>query len=107
MNDQVWFFAVGIVLAVLGIIFIWLGLTIRKKQRIDLIIRYHMDKVREYDKPAYCRLSGLGMSIIGIGFIISGICIVLSGRLTGFVPVAIFLVAGIALLLSAVFKYNR
>lgn len=73
MSDDVWGIVLGVLLILLGILFIWLGLAIWKKQKIELIIRHHMDKVSDEDKQAYCRLCGIGVLIIGFGFVVSGI----------------------------------
>ena len=74
MSDFIWFIMIGILFVLLGLIFIWLGWQIREKQRMDLIISYHCDKVSEDNKRAYCTLSGTGILIMGTGFILSGIC---------------------------------
>ena len=47
-----------------------------EKQRIDLIISYHSDKVSEENRQAYCTLSGTGVLVMGFGFLLSGICTV-------------------------------
>ncbi len=107
MNDLVWFIIIGILFGLLGLIFIMLGFQIWIKQKMNLIISYHCDKVSEDNRRAYCTLSGVGVFVIGIGFIISGICTVFihSGLL--FLPMAIGLIFGIVLLASAVLKYNH
>ena len=107
MDDTIWFIAVSVLFAVLGIVFIRLGLAIWKKQEMELIIRHHCDKVSEENKPAYCRLAGIGVFVIGIGFILSGICAVLTHSLFTFIPMAAGLAAGIALLLLAGKRYNH
>ncbi|MBR7020336.1 MAG: hypothetical protein IKI15_04715 [Lachnospiraceae bacterium] len=73
MSDTIWFIIIGILFAALGVLFIWLGWQIRKKRKINLIISYHCDKVREENKPAYCSLAGIGVFLMGIGFAFSGI----------------------------------
>ena len=55
---------VGVIIAVLG----WL---IWKKEKISLMHDYHIDKVSAENKPAFCRRSGMGLIIIGIGLLIS------------------------------------
>ena len=45
MGDFIWFIVIGAVLVLLGFVFIELGLLIWKKQKMDLIIRHHCDKV--------------------------------------------------------------
>ena len=107
MDDTIWFIAVSVLFAVLGIVFIRLGLAIWKKQKMDLIIRHHCDRVSAENRPAYCRLAGIGVFVIGIGFILSGICTVLTHSLFTFIPMAAGLAAGIALLFLAGSRYNH
>ena len=107
MEEFVWFIAVSVLFVLLGIIFIRLGLAIWKKQKMELIIRYHCDKVKEENKPAYCTLAGTGVFVTGIGFILSGICSALMQSVLIFIPMAAGLAAGIALLILAGTRYNR
>lgn len=107
MSDFVWFILTGILLALLGIVFSVLGWLIWKKQRMDLIISYHSDKVSEANKPAYCALLGTGVLIMGIGFLASATCTVFIQSARVFVPMAAGLLAGAVLLVSAIIKYNR
>ena len=107
MNDIIWWIVIGVMVIFIGLAFIWLGLAIWKKEKIDLIIRHHMEKVSSGDKQAYCKLCGIGMLIIGTGFAVSGILMSLTGRLLSWTPMTIGLAAGIMLLIIAVKKYNR
>ena len=107
MRDIIWFLFTGILFVFLSPVFIGLGLLIWKKQRMDLIIRYHCDKVTEENKRAYCVLAGSGVIIIGIGFFLSGIGIAWIRSAAAFVPMTAGLVCGITLLAAAGIKYNR
>ena len=107
MYDIVWFIVISVLFIVLGIVFIQLGLAIWKKRKMELIIRYHCDKVREENKTAYCTLAGIGVFVTGIGFILSGICALLTHSLFVFVPMAAGLAAGLALLILAGKRYNH
>ena len=107
MDDTIWFIAISALFVLMGIVFIRLGLAIWKKQKMDLIIRHHCDKVSEENKPAYCTLAGIGVFVIGIGFILSGICAVLTHSLLTFIPMAAGLTVGIVLLILAGRRYNH
>lgn len=107
MSDFVWFIIIGVLFAGVGLAFIMLGWQIWKKQKMNLIISYHCDKVREENKRAYCTLSGIGVFIIGIGFLLSGICTAFIRSVVSLVPMTVGLVLGITLLTSAGIKYNR
>ena len=107
MNDLVWFIIICIIFELLGILFIILGLQIWIKQKMNLIISHHCDKVSEADKKAYCTLFGVGILIMGIGFILSGVLSLIIQSLLALVPMAVGIVIGIASVISAVAKYNR
>ena len=107
MSDYIWFIIVAVLFILLGLIFLVLGRQIWKKQKMNLIISYHCDKVSEENKQAYCTLSGVGVFTIGIGFVLSGICTVCLQNVYAFIPMAVGLVLGIALLIAAGIKYNK
>ena len=107
MSDLIWFIIIGILFVLSGVLFIVLGRQIWKKQKMELIISYHCEKVSEENKQAYCMLFGIGVLMIGIGFLLSGICMVWIQSVLTFVPMTVGLVLGIALLISAIVKYNR
>ena len=107
MGDIIWMAAVSILFMLLGFVFAGLGLAIWKKQKMDLIIRYHCDRVREENKSAYCTLSGIGVFVIGTGFVLSGICAVFMQSVHIFIPAAAGTAAGIVLLILAGIRYNH
>ena len=55
--------AVGVLLAVFG----WL---IWKKEKITLLHDYHTDKVAPENRKAFCTLSGIGILVIGLVFML-------------------------------------
>ena len=107
MDDFIWFVAISALFVCLGLVFIRFGRSIWKKQKMELIIHYHCDRVSEENKPAYCTLAGIGVFVIGIGFLLSGICAVFARSLLIFIPLAAGTAAGIVLLLLAGIKYNH
>ena len=58
MDDIIWFIGISALLAFLGFVFIRLGLAIWKKQKMELIIRYHCDRVNEENKQKKHRADG-------------------------------------------------
>ena len=107
MNDFIWFLVISSLFILLGFVFIGLGLAVWKKQKMDLIIRYHCGRVSEKNKPAYCTFSGIGVFLIGIGFVLSGICAAFMRSVLIFIPMAAGLAAGIMLLILAGIRYNH
>ena len=107
MDEMIWFIVISSLFILLGLVFIGLGLAIWKKQKMELIIRYHCERVSEENKPAYCRLAGIGVCVIGTGMILSGICSAFTQSLPVFIPMAAGLAAGIGLLILAGIRYNH
>lgn len=107
MNDFIWFLITGIIFVILGIVFIRLGLALWKKQKTELIISYHMNKVSDGNRQAFCKLCGIGMLVSGIGFAVSGIWTVFTAELYSWIPMIAGLIAGILLLAVSVARYNR
>ena len=107
MSDTAWYIISGIILLVVGVLFIWIGWSIWKKQKISLLHSYHYNKVSKKNKPAFCRQVGIGMIIIGTGMVLSGVITMISGSLLSLVPLAAGLAVGTPMMLLAIHKYNR
>ena len=107
MSDCIWFLIIGIVFAALCFMFIRMGLITWRKQSIKLLHDYHVDKVKEEDKPAFCKQAGIGMLVIGVGFGLSAIWTVIAGSYLSLIPMTAGLVVGIVMLITAVRRYNR
>ena len=107
MSDFIWFIIIGVLFVLLSCVFIVLGGLIWTKQKMNLIISYHCDKVKDENKKAYCRIFGIGMIVIGIGFLLSAVCIPLLKTLFSFIPLTAGLVLGIVLIVYSIAKYNK
>ena len=107
MDDIIWFILISALFVLLGFIFIRFGLAIWKKQKMELIICHHCDKVSKENQPAYCTLSGIGVFVIGIGFMLSGICSAFIHSVFAYIPMTAGLVIGIVLLMLAGIRYNH
>ena len=97
----------GIMVGLIGIIFLVIGYLLWKKEKISLLHAYHYDKVAEEDKKAFCALSGLGVIIIGAGLLATGALIWITDSVWSFIAFAAGFAAGLALLIHAGNKYNR
>ncbi len=96
-----------IIVALIGMVFVVLGYLLGKEQRISLLHDYHYDKVAEEDKKAFCAISGLGIGIIGIGMIITGVLLAITESPWCFVAFAIGFLLGLGMLIGAGLRYNR
>ena len=97
----------GIIMEVLGVLFCILGFLIWKKEKISLLHSYHYDKVTVTDKKAFCTLSGMGVCVIGVGLLASGVMMIFVETGWAFIPFGIGFLAGFSLLIMAGVKYNR
>lgn len=91
---------VGLILAVLG----WL---IWKKEKISLMHDYHIGRVSAENKPAFCRLSGIGLIAMGIGLLMTAAILGITDSAYSFICFTVCFAAGLALLITAGVKYNR
>lgn len=96
-----------LIFAVVGIIFLVLGLFIWKKEKIELLHSYHRDKVKEEDKKAFCKISGIGTFIMGAGMIITAVIVGITESVWSFAIFAVYFIVGLAMLIIAGAKYNK
>ena len=90
----------GTIIAVMG----WL---IWKKEKLTLMHDYHVNKVSAENKTAFCRLSGIGLIVIGIGLLISAVILFVTDSNYSFLCFAFCFVVGLVMLITAGAKYNR
>ena len=96
-----------IIYALIGVLFIVLGLLIWKKQKVSLIHDYHYRHVKKADIPSYSRLMGIGMLVMGTGFCVYGILsLLVKNGIWCTVTVTVFLIAGLLVFNRAQKKYN-
>ena len=88
-----------------GVLCIVLGLLLWLKQKISILHSYHCKNVKQEDVPAYTRLMGIGLIIIGAGICGTGAVSIFNTKLF-FIPLIIGIAAGIAVMHVAQKKYN-
>ena len=96
----------SIVLGLVGALLIIIGYLIGVKEKINLLHDYHYAKVKQEDKKVFCTLCGIGLALIGVGILISGVIFLLTESLLSFIGCAIGFTLGIAIIIYAE-KYNR
>lgn len=97
----------GLILMIsLGLLCIFLGWRIWKKEQITLIHDYHYTRVTEKDKKPYTEKMGKACIIIGIGFILMSIITFMLKARYGLICLVIFLVWGLIMMFMAQKKYN-
>ncbi len=88
-----------------GLLCIILGLMLWKKQKISLIHSYHYKNVKKEYVPAYTRLMGIGLILIGVGICITGVLNLLYSSLW-WVPLLVGFVMGFIIMNKSQKKYN-
>lgn len=99
--------AAGIILDIVGLALVVLGFLVWKKQMISLFHSYHVNKVCEKDKSVFCKVSGIGLLIIGTGTIISGILVGITYEMSGLICFAVGFIIGLIMLVYSGIRYNR
>ena len=90
-----------------GVIFAVMGWLLWKKEKLSLMHNYHVDKVSAENRPAFCKLSGIGLIVIGVGLLITAVILGITDSAYSFLFFAACYVAGLAMLITAWTKYNR
>ena len=88
-----------------GAVCVIIGLLIWKKQKVTLVHDYHYRNVKKEDIPAYTRLLGIGLILIGIGICVTGFLNLVESSFW-WIPMLIGFVAGFIVLNKAQKKYN-
>ena len=92
--------------AAVGLLCIALGLIVWKKQKITLVHDYHHRHVKKEDVPAYTRLIGIGLIVMGVGILICGAVNWFTDSSWGFAPLAAGFAFGFWLMHKAQKTYN-
>lgn len=96
----------AIILGFIGIVFVTLGYLVWRKEKISLLHDYHIDKVTAENKKAFCRISGIGIIVIGMGLLITGVIIGVTDSAWSFIVFAMGFFVGLAMLIYAGLRYN-
>ena len=96
-----------IIILGVGVIFMILGYLLWKREKINILHRYHYRNVSPDNKKVFCKMTGQGLILIGSGLLITGIFIFKTHSMYSFIAFAVGLIAGITLLINAGLKYNN
>ena len=97
-------FGVIVELAV-GLLCVVLGLVIWIKRKVSLVHTYHYKNVKQEDLPAYSRLLGIGLILMGVGIGVTGLLNLFESAFW-WIPMAVGFVAGVIVMSIAQKKYN-
>ena len=96
-----------IVVALVGLLCVILGLLLWKKEMISLLHDYHYDKVSPENKRAFCKLSGIGLLIVGCGLLLTALLLMLTDSAWSFLAFVIGFSLGLGLIIRAGNRYNK
>ena len=88
-----------------GVLLIVLGSLVWFKRKVSLLHTYHYKNVKEEDLPAYCRMVGIGLILIGLGIGVTGVLNLFYLSLW-WIPVLVGFVSGLTVFIIAQKKYN-
>ncbi len=103
MDDILFLLIVGGI----GLLFVYLGLLLWIKEKINIMHDYHYTKVKETDKKPYTRIMGIAMIVIGIGCLLSGVASLFIGGGKSIIVFCGSFTIGILMMLYAQIKYNH
>ncbi|MBQ8684418.1 MAG: DUF3784 domain-containing protein [Clostridia bacterium] len=96
----------SVIVGLVGTILIVIGYLLWKKEKISLLHEYHYDKVSEADKKIFCILSGIGITLIGIGLLVTAVLLAVTNSAWSFIAFGVGFIAGLVLLIYAQNTYN-
>lgn len=99
--------ALLIIAEVVGGLFFGLGWGVWKNDKINLFHDYHVNRIREEDTHAFCRLAGIGLMVLGLGVAAAGIVFYCVESTVGLIPLFVGFAASMTLLIVAEKKYNK
>ena len=95
------------VTGIVGVIILILGILLWKKEMITLLHDYHVDKVSPENRKAFCKLSGIGLIVIGVSLLITAVVLGFTDSAYSYLVFALGFAVGLAFLIKAGAKYNR
>ena len=87
-----------IILSAVGLLFTIIGCLLWKKEKITLLHEYHYNKVSDDNKPAFCKLSGIGLLVIGLGLLLTAVLLGITDSAASFLVFAAGSIIGVYLL---------
>lgn len=90
----------------IGLLCIGLGLLVWLKRKISLVNESQRQFLKVADIPAYTRLIGIGLIVIGAGVCITGVLNLFWSPLW-WIPLLLGIVAGLVVIFKAQKKYNN
>ena len=98
----------GIIGSILiGFLCLSLGYQLFFKEKITLLNSSYYSNISERNRKSFCRISGIGLILIGLGFLISDVVLLITFSLWSLIALVIGIFIGGILLIYAKRKYSR
>ena len=89
-----------------GLLCVVFGLLVWKKQKVSLLHDYHYRNVKKADLPAYSRRIGIGLILIGAAICLSGAANYFHRYALGWIALILGFTAGLLVMNNTQKKYN-
>lgn len=98
---------VQIFMVIIGVLFVYIGWRIWKKEQITLIHSYHYEKVSEKNKKPYTEKMGKATILMGVGIALTGIADFIFHTSYSWCIFAICFIGGLVVMIISQIKYNH
>lgn len=103
---------IGLIIGVIitggvGVLLVILGFLLWKREMITLLHNYHVSNVSPENRRAFCKLSGIGLIVIGLSLLITAVILGITDSAYSFICFGVGFAAGLFALIAAGMKYNQ
>ena len=96
-----------IIIGGVGVLLVILGFLLWKREMITLLHNYHVSNVSPENRRAFCKLSGIGLIVIGLSLLITAVVLGITDSAYSFICFGVGFVVGLFALVAAGMKYNQ
>ena len=90
-----------------GVLLVVLGFLLWKREMITLLHNYHVSNVSPENRRAFCKLSGIGLIVIGLSLLITAVVLGITDSAYSFICFGVGFAVGLFALVAAGMKYNQ
>ena len=103
---------IGLIIGVIitggvGVLLVILGFLLWKREMITLLHNYHVSNVSPENRRAFCKLSGIGLIVIGLSLLITAVVLGITDSAYSFICFGVGSAVGLFALIAAGMKYNQ
>jgi hypothetical protein len=103
---------IGLIIGVIitggvGVLLVILGFLLWKREMITLLHNYHVSNVSPENRRAFCKLSGIGLIVIGLSLLITAGILGITDSAYSFICFGVGFAVGLFALIAAGMMYNQ